>query len=233
MRNHIIKQVFSILNKELKPFMANTILMAALAGTCPLIANEPLSNRKAKVTVSGEVLQVRIMPSPSAYYKVFDVSVRVHFHNRGPETILLFADDLYPWPGGICLASSKENLQAKKYMYSKGLWLSCDPEGWAGTWASLDQYLPPNNLIRTINPGSEWSCERKLVVCIEGGEEYDVNKRIIDPLWLEIEFEIWPSNLREKLSCPTYDEELKDRWTKQGVLILDNLTSEPISLSLL
>jgi hypothetical protein len=195
---------------------------------------------KCPLTLVGEVKNISITNKDLASVVDFEVIMTLHFKNESSSPVLVYAGEDYPWLGGITLASSKEESLAKKYIYSSGGYLSYYWEYWNKIRLKLERKIPPKDLIRIIDPGEEWSFDKKFFLEIytkketwQTNEPWDVIKKI-DPLWLRIEFEMWPSVMERDPYDPWFGRSLQRKWKEKGhgYLVMDHLLSEPIAISL-
>jgi hypothetical protein len=190
------------------------------------------------LSVSGEVKEVRLHKNEAAGEMVIDVFMTVHFKNHSSSPLLVFVSKDWPCQGGQTLASSRQDAVSKKYVYVSGAWRSSDKPAWEDTRRKLDQKSPPPDLIRLIGPDAELSFEKTVVLGVEikgsfdeTSKPWDVIKKT-DPLWLQLNFMLWPNNLEQNGLNPKFGRRLQRRWKDQGQLIIGNIISEPIPLSL-
>ena len=186
------------------------------------------------LSVTGEIKHVRLREEQSMM--AIDVLMTVHFKNHSSTPLLLFASKDWPLQGGATLANSKEEAIANKYVFVSGAWPSSDKPAWEQTRRNLHQDSPPTDLVRAIEPGAEWSFDKSVVLGIQIDGSLDkTNKpwnviKTTDPLWLKLEFMVWPNNLERNMLNPKFGRRLQRRWKDKGQLILDNIVSEPIPL---
>lgn len=123
-------------------------------------------------------------------------------------------------------------------MFVSAAWPSSDRPAWEETRSKLDQKSPPRDLLRSIEPGAEWSFERSVVLGVQIIGSFDRTSKpwsvikAADPLWLQLDFMLWPNNLEQNALKPKFGRSLKRRWKGQGDLVIDNIVSEPIPLRL-
>lgn len=188
------------------------------------------------LSVTGEIKEVRVHKEQATM--VIDVSMTVHFKNHSSSPLLVFVGKDWPLQGGTTLANSKEEAIAKKYVFVSGVWPSSDRPAWEETRRKLDQESPPTDLVRSIEPGAEWSFDKSVVLGVQIDGSFDKTSKprnVIkkaDPLWLQLEFMVWPNNLERNMLNPKFGRRLQQRWKDKGQLIIDNIVSEPIPLSL-
>jgi hypothetical protein len=188
------------------------------------------------LSATGEMKKVGLHKEPATM--VIDVLMTIHFKNHSSRPLLVFVSKDWPLQGGATLASSRENALSKKFVYVSGTWPSSDRPAWEQTRRKLDQNSPPVDLIRSIGPGAEWSFDKTVVLAVEingsfdkTSKPWDVIKKA-DPLWLQLEFMAWPNNLEQNMLNPKFGKHLRRRWKEQGQLVIGNVVSEPIPLSL-
>jgi hypothetical protein len=162
----------------------------------------------------------------------------MHFVNRSSTPVLLFVAKGYPLQGDYLLAGSKDDALHEKYLLINSAWPSSDRPAWEETRRKLDQAIPPEDLIRVIKPAESWDFDTEAVLSIEIKGSFDkTNKpwstiREVDPLWLQVNFLMWPNNLEKNMPKPEFGRRLQQRWKDAGQLVLENITSQPIPMSL-
>ena len=95
------------------------------------------------------------------------------------------------------------------------------------------------HFIRVINPGESWDYEINVTLSFEkrlkpfnsGCKSWDIIKET-DELWLQKTFSVWPFNIEKSFESREYGLSLRKKWQEKGYLVLDNLVSEPIPISL-
>jgi hypothetical protein len=168
----------------------------------------------------------------------FEISLSLHFKNPTSTAILVYDSGRWPWLGGESFADSRVNTEHRIYVYSASGWPSSDRRGFLEIRRKLDHALPPADLIHTIQPGGSWDFERIVVGSIERKGSLDGSCkpwetiRRIDPLWLQVHYQMWPNSLEENPRSPKFGKRLRRKWKQSGELILDNLVSEPIAVTL-
>ena len=120
--------------------------------------------------------------------------------------------------------------------------VSLAPE-WAASRLSLDKATPPPHQSRILMPNESWSLAATVGVSLpdhpemfapaKGASLKDIKE--LSPVGLRVVCEVWPWNLepnadRSKLKYG--GRELQRRWKDVGVLWLDDIYSEPITLNL-
>ncbi|HVN19735.1 MAG TPA: hypothetical protein VMU05_13205 [Dongiaceae bacterium] len=216
------------------------ILSLLLSSGMSLPVNDHPSDAKRSadkpLSITGRINQVRLHKLEGTM--VIDVSMTVHFKNHSSTPLLVFVRKDWPLQGGATLASSRENAISKKYVFVSGAWPSSDRPAWEETRRKLDQESPPTDLIRSIEPGAEWSFDKSVVLGVETAGSFDNTSKpwnvikSADPLWLQLEFMMWPNNLEQNMLNPRFGRRLQKRWKGQGQLVIGNIVSEPIPLSL-
>jgi hypothetical protein len=190
----------------------------------------------SSLSVTGEIKDVRLHKEQAMM--VVNVLITVHFKNRGSSPLLVFVSKDWPLQGGQTLASSRDDALSKKFVYVSGTWPSSDWPAWEETHLNLDQKSPPKDLIRSIAPGTEWSFDKSVVLAIEINGSFDKTSKPWDvikeapSLWLQLEFMVWPNNLEQNMLNPKFGKRLQQRWKDHGQLVIRNIVSEPIPLSL-
>ena len=226
---------------DLRCMLFFVVLLMLSSGMCFSADNHPSTGELSAdnpLSVSGEVSEVRLHNNQAAGQMVVEVFLTLHFKNRSSRPLLVFVSKDWPCQGGQTLASSRADALSKKYLYVSGVWPSSDRQAWEETSRKLDQKSPPTNLIRQIGPGAEWSFDKTIVLDIEikgsfdqTSKPWDVIKKA-DPLWLQLSFMLWPNNLEQDVLNPKLGRLLQQRWKDQGQLIIGNVISEPIAISL-
>lgn len=215
------------------------LLLLLLPRMCFSAADHPDDAKPSAgspLSVTGEIKEVRLHKEQATM--VIDVLMTVHFKNHSSSPLLLFVSKDWPCEGGETLASSREDALSKKYVFVSGAWPSSDRPAWEETRRKLDQKSPPTDLIRSIEPGTEWSFDKTVVLGVQIDGNFDKTSKpwnVIkkaDPLWLQLEFMVWPNNLEQNMLNPRFGRRLQHRWKGKGQLIINNITSEPIPLSL-
>ena len=193
--------------------------------------------KKQPITVTGEVEEVHLGNENSAWVSI-EASVALRFINHGSQPILIFVNDPWPWLGDEYLSSSQENSSLGKYLHSSSVWPSSDRSEWEPIRLKLDQSSPPGEYIHTIPAGDTWRHEVKISLMIEKSVRWDERNKpwneikAIDPLWIKLRFLMWPNNLEQDPTFPRFGEKLQKRWQRSGLLVIDNICSEPMPLSL-
>jgi hypothetical protein len=188
------------------------------------------------LSVTGEIKEVRLHKEQATM--VIDVLMTVHFKNQSSSPLLVFVSKDWPLQGGATLASSKKDALSKKYVFVSGAWPSSDRPAWEETRRKLDQKSRPTDLIRSIEPGTELSFDKTVVLGVRIDGSFDKTSKpwnVItkaDPLWLQLEFMVWPNNLEQNMLNPKFGRRLQQRWKDQGRLVIGNIVSEPIPVSL-
>jgi hypothetical protein len=89
-----------------------------------------------------------------------------------------------------------------------------------------------------IDPGSSWDFKKTISLGIEKKGNFDTTSkpwetiRKIDPLWLQVRYLLWPTNLERDKANAKFGRQLQYRWKGKGQLIIENILSEPMAVSL-
>ena len=197
--------------------------------------------KEAKVisplAITGDVKQIKLSKEDKCCITA-RVTLGVHFLNRGSVPVLLFVGKGYPLQGNYLLAGSRDDALHQKYLLINSAWPSSDRPAWQETRGKLDQAIPPEDLIRVIKPAESWDFDTEAVLSIEIKGSFDKTSkpwdtiRAVNPLWLQVNFLMWPNNLEKNMLNPKFGRHLQQRWKDSGQLVLENITSQPISMSL-
>gem|GEM_PF-1541651 len=219
------------------------LIMVVVFGGMNISAGDPSkiakSNDGELMTISCEVKKVQLQKKPFPTSVInFEVTLKIHFKNNSESSLLLFTNDLYPWVGGIYLATSREDALSKNFVLSSEALLSSDPPTWNAIRHNLDKKSPPSNLIRIIEPNAEWIFDKTVPIGIQIKGSFDKRSKpweVIkkaDLLWLQLMFQLWPQNLETDERNPQFGLKLQKRWKDQGHLIIDYIRSDPVPLKL-
>lgn len=144
---------------------------------------------------------------------------------------------------GAALAKQPDDFATGNHLVSTyaGPAVSLAPE-WGALRLGLDKPTPPPDQTRILMSNESWSLEATVGVSLPDHPEMfapaksaslkDIKE--LSPVWLRVVCEVWPWNLeagadRSKLN---YGRELQRRWKDIGVLWLDEIYSEPMTLNL-
>ncbi len=128
---------------------------------------------KCPLILTCEVKNISITNKDLPSYVHVELLLTCHFKNISSDPVLVYAGEDYPWRGGVTLASSEEESLSKKYLFADGGYLSYYWDYWNMIRLKLERKIPPKNLIRIINPGEEWSFDKKVFFSISyfGGHD--------------------------------------------------------------
>jgi hypothetical protein len=192
----------------------------------------------------GKVISVKTISdsSGSRYSSNFlEIKLLLELVNTGPTPIIFLKRE--PRFVGAALAKKPDDFATGNHLVRTyvGPAVSLAPE-WAVSRLSLDTATPPPDQTRILMPNESWSLGATVGVSLpdhpemfapaKGASLKEIKE--LSPVWLSVVCEVWPWNLepnanRSKLK---YGRELQRRWKDVGVLWLDDIYSEPITLNL-
>lgn len=226
------------MERVLKTLMLSAAVLAAVGCASQRRVDTGGPPLESPLVITGEVSEVRRLAPPNASSVAFEVPLILHFANRGTEPLLLFVDGLYPWLYGPLLAKTREDALGGIFVFSESMGLSCDQEGWARTRLQLQKRRPPPGFIRRIAPGEAWAFEEIVYLYIDYEDRFDRSNRPWaeirqeEPLWLRLNYGVWPNNF-DSCGAPTVlGDRLESRWRKDGQLLRGTVLSEPIPIQL-
>lgn len=186
-----------------------------------------------------ESVEVTELDGSAALIKI---KLKMELINTGSNPIIFLQKD--PLFVGAALARSPDALARGEFLATDyaGPAVDISPE-WAALRASLDKTSPPPDKVRVLKPNESWLLEASVGVSVPKNSGTDISFRKkeslqtiqkLSPIWLRVVGEVWPRNLepgveRSKLKL---GHQLQNRWKENGVLWLDDIYSEPISLDL-
>lgn len=166
---------------------------------------------------------------------VFNSKLDLEFINNSDKPIILLKREF--WLGAKTIARSSEEANTNKYLYSSGGWEAVsDAPKLAELSQQLNQPSPPSDLTQTLLPGESMSYQTNATLYIEKKGSFDKTSQSWDvikqtsPVWLQVTFEIWSKNIGRRIE-PEFGKTLQKRWKQFGELQLNNITSEPMSLT--
>jgi hypothetical protein len=176
--------------------------------------------------VRGNVVTAEVGPEEGGGV-VCHLTVDLEFVNTASEPVILlqpFWKNAF-WAGGKRLAKAHEDATlGRNLLHDSQQWLSVmnTPE-YRELANRLDKPLPPAGLTRTLRPGEAWKYRTAVNIyfpkkrdycsapCVTGDELLSLS-----PLWLTLQFEMWPSNVEN--FKPDLGGKLSRRWRKVGRL---------------
>lgn len=201
----------------------------------PSVSTRPPGN---PFSIIGEIKEVRMNKDDTSGFIIVELSMIFHFNNSSSKPLLIYIDEDYPWKGSETLARSREDALLRQFVYKSEGYLSYYWPYWDKIRSRLDQKTPPSDLIRKIGPGEEWSFNKKVYLSIEISGSFDKTRKLwkeikkIDPLWLQVGFQIWPSVIEKNWRKPKFGLKLQKRWKKEGQLVIGHVLSAPIPFNL-
>jgi hypothetical protein len=196
------------------------------------IARDPVP----RLMVTGQVEEIRLRRIDSHYVDC-QIKVRLEFTNRDsvPIIILRHSDEnsLQSFiVGGVSLAKSRSNAEARRYVYDLQTWPSTDNSPWWKEFAKkLDAPTPPAAFTRILKPNESWAWStatrfRFFYKAWNQDLGWDEMVKIQEPLWLRLSLGLWPYNLEH--AKPGIGRKLQHRWQKVGRLWLEPMSTHGI-----
>jgi hypothetical protein len=189
-----------------------------------------------KVRINAEINRIEIIQKTETLIG-FQISVDIDIADISQEPVLVLkgtskdGTGMHPYNGAILLARTKADAISCHYIYSYGAYPSTHPY-WQNLRKELDQKTPPSYVISKIDPGGSVKFNRKIVFVITNDKEQILDKILRDPdIWLQVEVLTWPSNL-EKTNGTVFGKRLQNKWKHQGHLVIENLKTNPVRLTL-
>jgi hypothetical protein len=208
-------------------------------------AHDRKEQERAPVTLRGEIesVEIRAIDNSSS---LIEMKLRMELVNTGTRPLIFLKRG--PLFAGTALAKSPEDFKTGKFLAVgyEGPSNDISPK-WAMLRASLDKPSPPTDETRIVIPGESWLLEttaRAVVPTEPRSKEIYFNDtmslqvmRELPSLWLRVSCEVWPGNVELPAPGPErakfkFGHKLQKRWEDVGLLWLDSLQSEPITLDL-
>ena len=226
-------------------FSALLLITIACAWFEPRVFAEGTQSQTSKrLCLRGKVISVKVVEdSPRSRYssKFLEIKLILELTNTSRTPIIFLNRE--PLFVGAALARQPDDFASGNYLARTyaGPAVSLDPE-WAALRLSLDRPTPPPDQTRILMPNESWSLGATVGVSLPDHPEMFAPAKSaslkeikeLSTVWLRVVCEVWPWNLepsadRSKLS---YGRKLQRRWKNVGVLWLDEIYSEPITLNL-
>jgi hypothetical protein len=194
------------------------------AATCP--AGDP------NVHVRAETRSIELI-SREERGLGFRLHAHIHITNVSADPVFVLGSFGY---GAISLARTEAQASSCRFIYSEGLYPSRSPY-WEDLSNALDHETPPADVIRRIEPNRYWEFDRDIGFGITKYETNLQNKNALDEIrrdphvWLKVEILTWPINV-EGMHFPGFGKSLQKKWKSQGHLIIENLETRPVELTL-
>lgn len=197
--------------------------------------------------ISNVTLQCYIESSKITYSSTevsISLNVKLEILNSG-TTPIIFLQTISPTLIGTILARSPEDLTPSRSLvfehHSSSVNTSSD---WVLLHNSLDKLSPPTDKVCILMPKESWSTKGSVsLTCptesykksfFPKRESWETIKEA-SPVWIQVIYEVWPSNIEVADSKRTklpLGKKLKHQWQAFGSLLLYPLYSEPIQLDL-
>lgn len=233
--------------KEVRMRIFSTLLLITIACTWSeprVLAEGTQSQPSKRLYLRGKVISTKVVEdSPRSRYssKFLEIKLILELVNSSPTPIIFLNRE--PLFVGAALAKHPDDFATGNYLVRThaGPAVSLDPE-WSALRLSLDKPTPPPDQTRILMPNESWSLEAIVGVSLPDHPEMfapaksaslkDIKE--LSTVWLRVVCEVWPWNLepnpdRSKLN---YGRKLQRRWRNIGVLWLDEIYSEPLTLNL-
>lgn len=205
------------------------------------------TNPGTSLSLRGEVksLEVRHTDTSSAF---IDIDLRMELRNTGASPLIFLKRE--PLFVGAALAREPADFKLGNVLAADGVWpaVSIAPE-WTTLRSTLDQPQPPESETRILMPGDSWFLEASVGVTVPTNSKRYTSLgstrrkeslaaiQQLSPVWLRVTCEVWPSNVEPAGSASEraklhFGHTLQKRWAQAGLLWLDTIHSEPITLDL-
>ena len=199
--------------------------------------------RPKGLCLRGKVISVEIISdSAGSRYSsnCLEMKLLLQLVNTGPTPIIFLKRE--PLFVGAALAKQPHDFATGNHLVRTyvGPAVNFSPE-WSALRVSLDRPTPPPEQTRILMPSESWSLRATVGVSLPDNPELFLPARgaslkdlkELSSLWLRVVCEVWPWNLepsadRSKLK---YGRKLQRRWKDVGVLWLDEIYSEPLTLN--
>lgn len=232
----------------MKGVIFTALFVVILTFSSQVDAEEPLK-------LSGEITSIKIEDKGEAVAVL--LVLKMSFVNTGNRPVLLLKEGYPPSSPyapenglpylGIC---SEVSGVLPVEQHSKVLFSRCSLPSIEGTsdWQELkrkfDSKMPPSTVIGTVN--ARQSFEFRTSATIRFRKKRDLNSSFQDdPVWSEIKaannlslrltYRIWSLELEPRSADRAqrpFGKKLQKRWEKYGYLLLEDIVSEPIALTL-
>ena len=199
--------------------------------------------------VRGKVVSAEVKPEERGAV-VCHLTLDFEFINTASEPVILLqpSGKLSFWVGGKRLAKTYDDAAlGRNLLHDSQQWLSVmDTPEFRELANRLDKPLPPADVTRILKPGEAWKYRRVVSIFFPKTRDYCTGAPCIagdeltglSPLWLTLQFEMWPSNVEN--FKPDLGGRLSRRWDKVGRLWVGKkskfwfaaVTTEPILLDL-
>jgi hypothetical protein len=235
-----------IKNKDKRHFICALSIFLCLAGIGPLLqvcAGEDVDQvvywfaGDPNVPVRANIKNIKMVSQKErglayrmqAHISVANVSAGPVFIYRG------LASDKSPYPrqGPVNLARTKAQALSGRYFVSQYGGPALDNSlYWQSLRIKVNQKTPPADLFLRIEPKEIWEFDKEIAFGIDYySQKNELDEVRRDPhVWLQVEFVTWPMNLDSYPPCASR-QELQKRW-RPGYLIIENLKTEPVELTL-
>lgn len=225
----------------------SALILIAIACSWPQgigLAKSTNNQTSPVLRLRGKVVSVKIVAdAPSSRYSsnFLEMKLMLELVNTSPMPIILPTRE--PLFVGAALAKKPDDFATGNHLARTyvGPAVSLSPQ-WEALRMNLDKPTPPLDETRILMPNESWSLEATAGISLPDHPEMfspakntslkDIKQ--LSTVWLQVVCEVWPWDLesgveRSKLS---FGRKLQRRWKDIGVLWLDEIYSEPITLNL-
>lgn len=221
-------------------FLCGVVAINIEAKALPKTVNEKASY---SVALRGQVESVELNNLSSSEV-VLVVKLKLELLNDGACPVIIL-EAKPPLLVGIALARSPDDLVSGKTLVTdyKGESVNTSPE-WTVLRNSLNQPSPPPDKVRILMPNESWQLEESVSIALPTGSgrsgffpKRESWERIqeLSTIGLYVTYQMWSPNL-ELVSTDSskmrFGHRLQKRWKNVGLLWLDGIRSEPITLDL-
>jgi hypothetical protein len=229
--------------KHLRPYWLITavVLLAAF----PALAQR---NAHDVLVLRGKVQDIKFVSSDPNYVDL-EVGIDIEFINTGATPIIFLKPqkereaEIF-WPGAISLSLAKflaERAGCNSAIWVQEYWPSVNIAPKFREMVKRDQLAPPPDLTNVLQPNESWVWRTtaflrfyaKTMSSVYSGHDlpWDVVGKIITPLWMRLEYDVWSLNLQR--ADRSLRKRLQKRWQHVGLLSIEpSLRTEPIELKL-
>jgi len=197
------------------------------------------------VALSGQVESIEVENSHSSDVKL-TVNLKMELLNNGTKPAIFLEAKPPHLRGGVLAKNpnpsdfSSVNRLILAY-YGESVDTSSE---WIVLREALNQPSPPLDRVRILSPNESWKFEDSFIVYMpttsskndfsDKRESWE-NVKKLSTVWLQATCQVWSLNLEPPSNDrteKTFGRKLQRRWKDVGLLLLDNIHSEPIMLDL-
>lgn len=198
-----------------------------------------LNQTRKDFRLEGTIVDTRLEDYGASIH--LELTIELKLTNVGKNKLLLWKHDK---PRSLGYALSREAVfEREDLIDAKYLGISFDfSDKWRRLREDLDKKEPPATAIRTLLPNETWSFVSGATVLVqkEAGRKSITLKHLsmkelesFSTLWIKVFLSVWNRGIElnpTDWSNVTFSKALQERWSKDGVLIIDNIASDPIRL---